>query len=239
MQGNGSTSLAKSFFKSKLVIGAIILNVVLVIIIIIIAIINASKTSTIIFDIAPWDANISVNGNSNYTNGLHSIAPGEYEITIQKDGLETKTINVNIEPDHVINIMTFLTGENNSFDYYKLKENYDQLRKLEEIVFTVEDTSDERIPLAQDFITEYNIREKYLQTVLPINYTEYEQDSESPTGQSLKEAITIRESKGDSCKTSLCIEVMLALTEDKEKANQLLESKGIKVDEYEIYYKTY
>jgi len=42
-------------------------------------------------NLVPKDSKITI-GNNQYTNGLNYIAPGEYKITVQKDGFETKKV---------------------------------------------------------------------------------------------------------------------------------------------------
>lgn len=42
-------------------------------------------------NLVPKDSKITI-GNNQYTNGLNYIVPGEYKITAQKDGFETKNI---------------------------------------------------------------------------------------------------------------------------------------------------
>lgn len=42
-------------------------------------------------NLVPKDSKITI-GNNQYTNGLNYIAPGEYKITVQKDGFETKEV---------------------------------------------------------------------------------------------------------------------------------------------------
>ena len=66
---DGNISPLKAFFKNKWVRLILILDIAAIIAIVVIIIINSTRVSTLVFDIAPLDATISVNGDEHYKNG--------------------------------------------------------------------------------------------------------------------------------------------------------------------------
>ena len=219
MDGGVNESMLKSFFKSKWVITILLLNIVIIIVVITLLIINSSKNSKLVFSVTPLDATISVNGDTNFTNGTNTIYPGKYDIVISRDGLETKSFSADVLSDQTVTISTFLVDTEKTFDFYNLTTDHD--------------TS------AEEFILEYETNASNANLVLPFNYTEYKDSSDSPTGKEVVKDITIRKGSPKECKQSLCIDVLMALTDDRELVKRLLEERGINPNGYEIIYKTY
>lgn len=239
MDGGANESMLKSFFKSKWVITILLLNIVIIIVVITLLIINSSKNSKLVFSVTPLDATISVNGDTNFTNGTNTIYPGKYDIVISRDGLETKSFSADVLSDQTITISTFLVDTEKTFDFYKLTENVSSMEKLQEIASKSNNLTTDHDTSAEEFILEYETNASNANLVLPFNYTEYKDSSDSPTGKEVVKDITIRKGSPKDCKQSLCIEVLMALTDDRELVKQLLEERGINPNGYEIIYKTY
>ena len=239
MDGGANESMLKSFFKSKWVITILLLNIVIIIVVITLLIINSSKNSKLVFSVTPLDATISVNGDTNFTNGTNTIYPGKYDITISRDGLETKSFSADVLSDQTITISTFLVDTEKTFDFYKLTENVSSMEKLQEIASKSNNLTTDHDTSAEEFILEYETNASNANLVLPFNYTEYKDSSDSPTGKEVVKDITIRKGSPKDCKQSLCIEVLMALTDDRELVKQLLVERGINPNGYEIIYKTY
>ena len=239
MQDGAKESLVKGFFKARWVQVVLVLNILLIIGIIVFAAINATKTSTIVFSIAPIDATISVNKDTSYNNGSYSIVPGKYDIQISHDGLESKSFSLDIKPNTTVTVSTFLSDSEKTFSFYTLRENDDSMQKLQEIAAAANNSTTDHDESAEEFIEDYNIKAMMLSLALPIDYSEYKPSQDSPSGQEISLSITIRNGDIVECKTSLCINVLMALTDDKELAKKLMKEKGINPDDYEIVYKTY
>ena len=239
MQDGAQESLVKGFFKTRWVQVVLIFNALLIIGIIVFAIINATKTSTLVFSIAPIDATISVNGDTSYSNGSFKIAPGNYDIHISHDGLDAKSFSLDIKPDTTVTVSTFLSDSEKTFNFYIQRENDDSMQKLQEIASANENSTTDHDESAEEFIESYNTKSVLLDLALPIDYTEYKPSQNSPSGQEFSLSITIRNGEIIECKTSLCINVLMVQTDNKELVNKLLQEKGVNPDDYEIVYKTY
>ena len=114
---DGSISLIRGFFRKKWVIITLAVNVIIIVGVVTIAIYNSTKNAIIKFAIAPVDATIAVNGNDSYHNGSYQFQPGTYDIVISRDGLTSKTFNIELQPNNNIAITTFLS-KNGNFDFY-------------------------------------------------------------------------------------------------------------------------
>ncbi|MBR3256087.1 hypothetical protein IKG10_00205 [Candidatus Saccharibacteria bacterium] len=228
--------LVNTILKNKWVRLALIINAIIIVIIVIIAIDNAQKTATLMINLAPADAKVSL-GGQDYMSGAYQIKPGEYSITISRDGLTPKEFTINVEGDSVTNLVTFLSN-NGNLDYYTLKGNYGSFYTLSQIAAVDNNITTDQDKTAEEFIAKYQKAYNLYQTALPINFTEYESLEH---GRSLATDITIKRTEEDCTKT-LCIQV-LALTSDgvdgKALANELLTSNGFNLEDYEIKYKTY
>ncbi|MBR2741157.1 PEGA domain-containing protein [Candidatus Saccharibacteria bacterium] len=239
MDGGANESMLKSFFKSKWILFILLIDIIVIIVIITLLIINSNKSSKLVFSVTPLDATISVNGNTGFTNGSNSISPGKYDITISRDGLESKNFTADIVGDQTVTISAFLADADKTFDFYKLTENVSSMEKLQEIASKSNNLTTDHDTSAEEFILEYETNASNANLVLPFNYTEYKDSSDSPTGKEVVKDITIRKGSPKDCKQSLCIEVLMALTDDRELVKQLLEERGINPNGYEIIYKTY
>ncbi len=240
MYDDGSTSRLKEFLHKRWVKAVLIVDVLVIIAVIGVLIWNATKTATVNFSVAPIDAKITLNGQGDYQNGTYKLHPGNYEATISRDGLEAKTFNLELKSGYVTTLAAFLTGENGSLEFYELKDNIASYQKLTEIASAGNNQTTDHDTSAEGFIEKFSEKNAVLQSFTTIHHSEYELDPESPSGQSMKFDITIRNGKqSDQCKTSTCFEALMVLTDDKTLVKNLLQEKGIEADDYEIVYKTY
>ena len=225
----------KNFFGNKWVRLALILDVLIVITFVVIIIMNLSKTSTITLDVTPLDAKIQLNG-AEYQNGTVAIAPGTYEVKISRDGLDSKTFSITIETGDNLTIAAFLKSGTNDFSFYKLKENLDSFFELENIASANNNKTYDKDSSAEEFVAYYRGIYKTLSTKFPIEHQEY---TETANGRELVKDVTIKPVYDEECKTSTCIKAFMLGTDDKEFIKSLIEKKGLKVEDYEVYYKIY
>ena len=68
--------------------------------------------------VAPSTATIKIDGHK-VENGIIPIRSGNHKVEVSADGLEAKTQSFSIEKGETKALNLYLTGENNSFDYYK------------------------------------------------------------------------------------------------------------------------
>ena len=92
---------------------------VIVVVFLIILLANIfKKDAELIVLVAPSTATIKIDGHK-VENGIIPIRSGNHKVEVSADGLETKTQSFSIEKDETKALNLYLTGENNSFDYYK------------------------------------------------------------------------------------------------------------------------
>lgn len=235
MQEGTITSPVQQFFRNKWVRVFLTIDILLIITLIAVSIWqNTTKIATINLDIAPTDSTITINGDNRYRSGQYSITPGTYDISVSHEGLDTKSFTIDISPQHVVSIRTFLKSNNDNFDFYKLKANYMSYKKLESIASSSNNVTTDHDTSAENFIQEFQKDYNLFATQLPIEYHEsrgYGSDLE------ILKNITIKASY--DCHATLCIQASAAGTNSKDFINSLLEEKGFKVEDFEIEYKFY
>ena len=236
MQNSEGTSQFTQFLHKKWVRAVLIINALTIILIVGIVIFNATKTATVVFDIAPVDATIQLNKHGDYHNGTYKVHPGTYEITISREGLDSKTINIELKSNYSTNISTFLSQEG-KFDFYEQKANFESYQKLAQIASAENNYTTDHDSSAEEFIARYNHAYQLYRDKLPINYVAYREEPRSRSGQTLDKDITIRSST--QCEKTLCIEALMALTDDKSLVKTLLQEKGMDIEDYEVIYKIY
>lgn len=236
MQYDGSSSRLKDFLNQRWVKTVFLIDILAIIVIAGILIWNATKTATVTFSVAPLDAKITLSGQGDYENGTYKLHPGNYEVTISRDGLESKTFDLELKSGYVTTLTAFLIGEGNNFEFYELKANYASFQKLSEIASASNNQTTDHDTSAEDFITKFQTLQSFYSTNLPFEYSEY---GNSEDGRSiLKYGITVRTSNETSCQKYLCIK---AVGNNVEEAfiKQILTERGFNLEEYEVHYQIY
>ena len=226
---NGGGFLRNAWFRL-----VIIFDIFLLLIILVVAFLNARKSSVLTLNIAPLDAEILVNGEG-YANGSYSLAPGAYEIKISRQDLDSKTLNINLESGHNLTVAAFLKSDEDDFTFYTLKGNYSSFLKLEEIAAAENNLTYDSDSSAETFIKTFRTNYDLMFSALPIEHQEYQNTID---GRELTKDITIKVNYDTDCETLLCLKALI-LGSDKNFADTLLKEKGLKAEDYEIYYKIY
>ena len=229
-------SLVRAFFRKKWVIAILIVDVLLLVVIGVIFAINASKTAMIEINVTPLDAEVSINGAGGYKNGTYSFAPGTYEIRISRDGFETKNFTIELAPHNIANITTYLVGENGDFEFYELKDNYESMLLLEEIVGADNNITTDGDSSAEEFVEEYRRNYRLWQDNIPMHYTDYQDTDE---GREIIKNITVKANYDEDCAKSLCVKVLMAHTDDKEFVEQILKDQKFNLEYFCIIYEIY
>lgn len=227
--------LFKAFFRNKWIIAVLIADVIAILVVIGVLISQAAKTSTISFNIAPVKAKISVNGDSHYTNGQFPITPGKYEIKISYEGLETKTLNVDIAPHDFVSVTTFISAANNNFEFYELKSNDDSYQKLKSIASAENNLTTDNDKSAQEFIASLE-KKLSIKDKLPIKGYVY---SASGNGASTGGFSIQRGQDSKSCKKSTCLLVKYYGIDYQKPAIEKIKDAGYNPDDYQIVYERY
>lgn len=234
MQKDPFISPLRSFFHNKWVLLFLLFDIILLLIPLFILLWQNTAVSTINLNFAPIDSTITVNGNSDFTNGEYSITPGTYKIAVSHEGLEPKSFTINIPPNYSVTVSAFLSESDHSFNFYKLRDNFRSYRKLAEIASSEHNTTFDHDTSAEEFVQRFQKNYDAFTTELPIEYRESEGYGRD---LSILKNITI---KADSnCSFTLCVQALVVGTDSKEFIDKLLEEKGFNVEDLQIDYKFY
>lgn len=234
-------SPVRQFFHQKWVRIVLILDLLAIIAVIVVAIVNTGKTSVVTFNIAPVDAFIKM-GDTYYNNGTYQVSPGSYDVRISHEGLNTKTIRVDLAPNSTTNVTAFLSGTKDgqpSYEFYEQKDNYDSYQLLASIASADNNRTIDHDTSAELFIAEYQEQYNlYYSSVIPINYQTFTTDS---AGEPLLDkSITIKRAGNNAgCKKLLCLQALMINRDSNPIADALLEEKGFNLDYLEVYYETF
>ena len=236
MQNDGSSSRFKDFFSKRWVKAVFAVDVLALIAVIAVIIWNTTRTTVITFSVAPIDAKITLNGQGDYQNGTYKVHPGNYTVAISRDGLETKTFNLDLKSGDVAVLTVFLTGAENNLDFYELKNNYTSFQKLSEIASADNNKTTDHDTSAEEFIAKIQQLQDFYSTNLPFEYSEY---GNSEDGRTILEyGITVRTSNEDTCQKFLCIKAV-GKNVDQIFISQLLTERGFNLEDYEVHYQLY
>lgn len=225
----------REFFHSKYVWIFLAVDVIAIILVAVIIANQVSKVSIINFNIAPVDATISVNGDTHYKNGQYDVKPGKYEISISHEGLETKTISIDLAARDYANVATFLKQSNDNFEFYELMENNQSYRKLKEIASEEDNITIDKDTSAQKFIANFE-QKMSIMNALPIKGYVYADPTVNMStggfvienGQSRKE-----------CKKSTCLVVRYHGKDYEGEVIKQIKKAGYDPNDYQLVYERY
>ncbi|MBQ3464718.1 hypothetical protein IJH15_00640 [Candidatus Saccharibacteria bacterium] len=196
--------------------------------------INGFKTSIISFNVSPDDAEIFINGKGGYDNNSYRIAPGDYEVRIERAGLSSKTIDIHVENNSLVNFAVFLSNDGD-FSFYKRKENFSSFSRLADMASASSNITIDHDKSAENFIKDFQqIYNSYIST-FPIEYYEYDIENNG----SLKKSVVITNDYSEECEMTLCLKAIMVGESDRGFVNSLLTKNGLKVEDYEIRYEIY
>ncbi len=236
MQYDGSSSRLKDFLNQRWVKAVFLIDILAIIVIVGILIWNATKTAMVTFSVAPLDAVVTLSGQGDYQNGTYKLHPGNYEVIISHDGLESKIFDLELKSGYVTTLTAFLTGENSSLEFYELKANYTSFQKLAEIASADNNKTTDHDTSAEAFITKFQTLQSFYSANLPFEYSEYGNSEDGRT--TLKYGITVRTSNEDACQKFLCIKAV-GKNVDQAFIGQLLTERGFNLEDYEVHYQLY
>lgn len=176
-------------------------------------IIDSQKSATLNLFVVPTDAKITIDGKE-FKNGNYRLAPGAVTVSIEKDGFESKSLSVNLEPNKTTLVYLPLFCADSSLICYLNDE--DNLEVLP-YVASYSDRSQE----ISDFTRKISIK-----NILPITYSSYDKDN------SYSFEINVKEKVDE--------EVILEITDffgnGKELAYQIIKESGFEPKDYKIDY---
>jgi len=222
----------KEFFHNKYILAFLAIDVIAIVALVGVFINRSTRISTINFNVVPANATISVDGDKHYKNGQYDIAPGAYKIEISHDGLETKTLTVDIDPRNYVAVTVFLTDSDKSFDYYKQNDHYESFKSLQSIASSENNITTDKDTSAQEFITNYN-KTLSIFSKLPIKgYVYAEPSVNMSTG-----GFAIEEGRGKKeCEKSACLIVKYYGKGYEDEVIRKIEKAGYDPADYQIIY---
>ena len=161
--------------------------------------------------VAPSTATIKIDGHK-VKNGRVPIRSGEHKVVVSADGLETKEQSFTISKGETKSLNLYLTGQNNSFDYYKYYP--DEIENLSLVA-----DSDEAAKAVSKLRHIVTIRE-----LLP--YTIGNDSGRKTTTLSL----------GTKCSKAFCLKETDENTDMQKQMREEIKSLGYNADDYEIIY---
>lgn len=227
-------SLVGKFFRNKWVWLVMAIDVIAIVAVVAIVIYNATKTAIISFEVAPIDATITVNGDSNYSNGSFQFHPGAYEVNISHEGLDSKNFIIELDANSNAAVTTFLSKDGD-FDFYRLKDNYTSFLMLSRIASFEDNQTTDKDTSAEGFLEDFQKASQLAKQELPIVYNTYEEITQPSLLYVTTKNITIALSDDDKCQKTLCLKATIWVG-DKEFVNKLLEEKGFDLKQYEVIY---
>lgn len=234
---DGSVSPIKAFFRNKWVRLILVIDAIIIISIAIFLIINATKQSTITFNVVPANSQISLNGKSGYSNGTYRLTPGIYDVEISHEGLDTKNFEIDLEKNDSATIITFL-HQGDNFDFYTLRDNIGDYFGLAEIASAgYNQTTDQDIS-AGEFIAQFQKNYIFYSNDLPII-------DKTPTEYGLKygvhyqyDTLMIQDGKNiEECVKTLCLYITDTSGDKEDFALSVIRRFGIDPDDFQIVYR--
>ncbi|MBO4812570.1 carboxypeptidase regulatory-like domain-containing protein [Candidatus Saccharibacteria bacterium] len=235
MQNSDNVSPLSNIIKSKWFKVVVIVDILAFIAIIILVVYNSLKNAVISINVAPLDAKVALNGKADYKNGQYSLLPGKYEVTVSYDGLDSKTISINLEPHSVTTVSLYLTKDGD-FDYYEQKDNYASYQKLYSIVSSENNRSSDNDTSAEKFVSSFEKKYSIFKDLPIIDKTP------SPYGLSLGsryqyDILTIKDGRAlEECTKTLCLQITDTLGSKEDYAESVIDKFGYNHNDFQIIY---
>ena len=233
MQEGTERSLLSNFFHNKWVLLFLCFNAILIIAVIAIAVYNNTMSAIITFNIAPIDAKISVNGNDKYKNGSFRFHPGKYNVVISRDGLDSKSFDLELDGYSSTVVTCYLSANNgDDFSFYEKNKNNLSALKLISMLSSDEEQIFDKDYSAKGFVSEYGAVLDAFNNNLPVGDIVRKSPDE---GGELISNIIIQ--KDDSCSKYICVMVQAFGYEDVEKVvGEMLGEAGFNMKYVEVKY---
>jgi hypothetical protein len=175
---------------------------------------NSQKTAAIDVIVAPASSKILI-GNKHFPNGTHKIRPGEYSISITKDGFEPYSTKIIAKENETAQLKIFLLPSNGSYEwYYSHPEDAKLLDPIKDYTYTKNlDELKNKNPIIN---------------ILPIQVAEYSNN------YSVYTEFSINYKQTEADRITLVIDDITGGNENK--ALDIIRAKGFNPDEYNIEY---
>ncbi|MBR2997431.1 hypothetical protein IKF33_03320 [Candidatus Saccharibacteria bacterium] len=220
-----------NFIRIHKIISAIVAaNLLAIIIIAIMFIIHISKTATIDIKVVPTTATIKLNGQTYENNVSQNLIPGKYVAEISMEGMQTKTVEMDLATDDFYKLQVYLLDSNSTFNYYETHPSeVDALEQLE--------SNDEAL---KKFVDRYN---KIYSIVdqLPLQLYNRTDDPATTWGvyvdqygtSTSNELENTEDNLASKCPTIVCLEAYVS-NASNDIVYDLIREAGYNPDDYQI-----
>ncbi len=223
------------FFRNKWVRLALILDSFVLIAIIAIIIYNVTKTATVVFNVAPVDATISLNGNSSYTNNTYAVHPGTYEVAITRDGLDEKVFTVDLPANATTKITIFLAKDGDNFEFYEYEDHLESYEKLASIASAEDNQTTDYDTSAEPFLANQAEKDQ-ISKILPVSFP----ICDGPATRTNCDSVRISYEYNENCDWKKCVVIKArgnGLTEEYlSLASTYLADNGFILKNYNYVY---
>ena len=212
-----------SFIKRHKIISALALaNIAVVIVVIAVTIVHHAKTATIDIKVAPASAEITLNGKAYENLRQHDIFPGDYQVEIKMDNMESKSFDLHLDQNGFAQIHIYLKDASGGGGYtYYLSHPEDEYLLAEDAPLNDQP--------AQEFIKNFT-KKIGLRDQLPINYDAYTEDFSDYYEYSIYEEPT------DNCEHILCLIIEDNTGNSESLAKNKIQKLGYNLSDYRITY---
>lgn len=195
-------------------------------------------SATVIIQIAPVDATISIDGKILH-NGLHKIRPHDQaEIAITADGFVPKSLNVDIEKGAITKIIAYLVPEGEQWQYYEQAKNKESLTILLANAGFQGGKMDEQANLTIDHDISANefLKKLSVRSIMPIQLA----ICGEPAKRMNCDAIEVEYDYYTECDDTLCLKIRgrgQELSQDaKDRIIQEFVNRGYNFENYQYFY---
>lgn len=200
-------------FRHKIVTGMMLLDVIVVVVFFVMLIVRFRENALIQVLVAPSFARVTINGKEYKSGDAYKVKPGELEIVVTGDGLETKIFNVMASPNNTTKVYAYLTGVGGDFSVYE--SSVTELESLERV--------------GQDEPAREFLRKMSIIKVLPYHYSVFNDDTMEYT------KFTVDIDRID-CPEKFCMQAVNEGNSTVDLMKQKMKEKGYNLDDYEVYY---
>lgn len=196
-------------------------------------------SATVIIQVAPINAHITLNGKE-VGNGLLKTSPrDDAEVVISAPGFKSKTFTINLQRGYTSNLIAYLVPEDNNWEYYEKSDHRDSLSILlsnngYEILNLYQ--SSDNITTDQDSSANTLIEKLSIKSITPITFSICGQ----PATRSNCDSIAIDYEYSSECDDELCLAISGRKSKLDTETLNIIRSKlaesGYNLDNYKYFY---
>lgn len=225
----------KQPLKPKLILATIIA----ILLIIVITIINYLHSSTLIIQVAPVNANITINGKT-YKNGLHKTAPkNKAEVTVSAEGFTSKTLTLDLKSGYSSSLLLYLVPLEEKWEIYEEEKNKESLNILlanNGYQYWNLNKISNNLTIDQDNSAENFIKKISIRSIMPLQFS----ICGEPANRLNCDSLTIDYNYSQKYNDSLCISISGRKANLEQSTLDIIRNKlteyGYNLNDYNFFY---